>query len=51
MTTHPITEFFGETSNHLGDSDFLQPRFGALQLLAFAKTIVTFEGEEISNPQ
>ena len=42
-------EFFGETSNHPGDSAPLQPRFGALQLLAFPKTKITFEREEISD--
>ena len=41
-------EFFGETSNHPGDSAPLQPRFGALGLLAFPKTKITFEREEIS---
>ena len=40
-------EFFGQTSNHPGDSATLQPRFGALQLLAFPKTKITFEREEI----
>ena len=35
-TSH--TEFFGKTSNHPGDSAPLQPRFGALRLLAFPKT-------------
>ena len=43
------TEFFGETSNHLGDSAPLQPRFDALWLLAFPQTKVTFEGEGISD--
>ena len=42
-------EFFGETSNHPGDSAPLQPRFGALQLLAFPKSKITFEREEISD--
>ena len=41
-------EIFGETSNHPSDSDPLQPRFGALWLLAFPKTI-TLEREEISD--
>ena len=41
-------EFFGETSNHLGDSASLHPRFGTLQLLAFPKTEITVEREEIS---
>ena len=30
-------KFFGQTSNHPGDSAPLQPRFGTLQLLAFPK--------------
>ena len=42
-------EFFGKTSNHPGDSAPLQPRFGSLWLLAFPKTKVTFEREEISD--
>ena len=42
-------EFFWETSNHPGDSACLQPRFGALWLLAFPKTKITFEREEISD--
>ena len=42
-------EFFGETSDHPGDSALLQPRFGALWLLAFPKTKITFEREEISD--
>ena len=42
-------ELFGETSNHPGDSAPLQPRFGALKLLAFPKTKITFEREEISD--
>ena len=42
-------EFFWETSNHPGDSVPLQPRFGTLQLLAFPKTKITSEGEEISD--
>ena len=41
-------EIFGETSNHPGDSAPLKPRFGALWLLTFPKTKVTFEREEIS---
>ena len=41
-------EFFGETSNQPGDSTPLQPRFGALWLLAFPKTQITFEKEKIS---
>ena len=40
-------EFFCETSSHPGDSVPLHPRFGALWLLAFPKTKVTFEREEI----
>ena len=42
---------FNETSNHPGDSAPLQPRFGILQLLAFPKTEITFEREEISDYQ
>ena len=42
-------EYFGKTSNHPGDSAPLQPRFGALRLLAFPKTKITFEREEISD--
>ena len=40
-------KIFGETSNHPGDLAPLQPRFGALWLLAFLKTKITFEREEI----
>ena len=36
-------------SNHPGYSAPLWPRFGALQLLAFPKTKITFEREEISD--
>ena len=42
-------EFFGKTSHHPGDSVPLHPRFGALWLLAFPKTKITFEREEISD--
>ena len=42
-------EFFGETSNHPGNSVPLQPSFGTLWLLAFPKTKITFEKEEISD--
>ena len=45
------TEFFCETSNHPGDSAPLQPRCGVLQLLAFPKTKITFERDEISDCQ
>ena len=38
----------GETSNHPGYSDPLQPRFGTLWLLASPKIKITFEREEIS---
>ena len=44
-------EFFCEISNHPGDSAPLQPRFDALWLLAFSKTKITFEREEISDCQ
>ena len=42
-------EFFDETSSHPSDSAPLQPRFGALNLLAFPKTKISFEREEISD--
>ena len=40
---------FGKTVNHPGDSAPLLPRFGTLWLLAFSKTNITFEREEISD--
>ena len=43
-------EIFGETRDHPGDSVPLQPRFGILWLLAFPKTKITFEMEEMSDP-
>ena len=43
--------FFGKTSNHPGDSAPLQSRFGVLELLAFPKTKITFEREEIWDHQ
>ena len=43
------TDIFGETSNHPGDSAPLQLRLGTLWLLAFPKTKITFEREEISH--
>ena len=42
-------EFFGETSNHSGDSALPQPRFGALWLLDFLKTKIIFARVEISD--
>ena len=47
ITSH--AKFFAKTSNHPGDSALLQPRFGALWLLAFPKTKITFKREEISD--
>ena len=44
-------EFFSETSNHPGDSAPLQPGFGTPWLLAFPKTKITFEREEILDHQ
>ena len=44
-------EFFCETSNHPAISALLQPRFNALKLLAFPKTKITFEKEEILDQQ
>ena len=43
-------DFFGETSNHPGDSTPLQPRFGALWLLAFPQIKITSERGEVSDP-
>ena len=48
-TSH--AEFLCETSNHPGHSAPLQPRVGTLRLLAFPKTKITFEREEISGHQ
>ena len=47
-TRSPATshaEVFGETSNHPGDLAPLQPRFGALQLLAFPKLKSPLKGK------
>ena len=44
-------EIFGEISKHPVDPAPLEPRFGTLQLLAFPKTKITFEREEISDHQ
>ena len=49
--SHLVQSFFSEVSNHPGDLAPLQPRFGTLQLLAFSKTKITFEREEISDHQ
>ena len=38
-------EFFGETSNHLGDTAHLQPRFGTLWLLTFPKLKSPLKGK------
>ena len=43
ITSH--AEVFGETSNHPGDSAPLQPRFGALWLLAFLKLESPLKGK------
>ena len=45
ITSH--AEILGETAHHPGDSAPLEPRFGALWLLAFPKTKITFKREEI----
>ena len=42
-------EFFSKTSNHQVTQSPLQPRFGSLWLLAFPKTEITFDREEISD--
>ena len=44
-------EVFNKTSNYPGDSAPLQPRFALLWLLAFPKTRIAFEREEISDHQ
>ena len=49
LSSYGIPEFFGETSNHPGNSAPLQPRFDALWLLAFPQNKFTFEREEISD--
>ena len=43
------TEIFCKASNHPGDSAPLQPRFGALWLLAFPQIKITSERQEISD--
>ena len=49
ITSHTVS--FCETSNHPGDSSSLQLRFGTLKLLAFPKTKIILEREEISGHQ
>ena len=49
-TTSPA-KIFCKTWNHPHDSALLQPRFGALWLLALTKIKITFEREEISDCQ
>ena len=44
-----LQSFFWKTSNHPGDVALWQPRFGALWLLSFPKTKMTFERAEISD--
>ena len=52
-----VQSFYGKTANHPGDSTAnhpgdsapLWPRFGALWLLAFPKTKITFQREKISD--
>ena len=48
---HISCRVFGKTSNHPDDSGPLQPRFGTVWLLAFPKTKITFERDEISDCQ
>ena len=43
ITSH--AEFCGKTSNHPGDSAYLQPRFGALWLLLFPKLKSPLKGK------
>ena len=49
--SHLVQRFLRETLNHPCDSAPLQPRFGTRWLLAFPKTEITFEREEISDSQ
>ena len=46
-----LAEFFGKTSNYPGDLASLQPRFDTPPLVAFPKTKITFERQEISDHQ
>ena len=48
---HVLWRIFSWTLNHAGDSAPLQPRFGALWLLTWPKTKITFEREKISDHQ
>ena len=48
---HIACRVFLQNNNHTGDSAPLQPRCGALWPLAFPKTKITFEREEISDHQ
>ena len=45
--SHLVQEFFGETSNHLGDSAPYSPDLVPCDFWFFPKTIITFEREEI----
>ena len=47
--TSRLIQFFSKTSNHSGVPAPLQPRFGALWLLAFPKTKIIFERKQISD--
>ena len=40
-------DFFGKASHHPGLSAALQPTFGSLRLLAFPKSTIAVEREEI----
>ena len=46
-----VQSIFDKTSNHSGDSAPLQSRSGTLRLLAFPKTKITLENQEISDHQ
>ena len=46
-----LVQLCGETSTRPGYSVPLKPRYGALWLLVFPQTKITFEREEISNCQ
>ena len=46
---HVSSRVFWQNTNRPGESAHLQPRFGALGLLAFPKTKISIESEEISD--
>ena len=49
QASHPVQRFLAKHQITQVTQPSLQPRFGTLQLLAFPKTTITFEREEISD--